>query len=66
MTVLTGLLGCWPLARSPRILETSLPGVFAPEDVRRGSISRVASAVGDGSVVISQIHQAVVVPTARR
>jgi thioredoxin reductase (NADPH) len=52
------VVDCWPLARSPRLLETSLPGLFAAGDVRHGSISRVASAVGDGSVVISQIHQA--------
>ena len=60
------LVDCWPLARSPRILETSLPGVFAAGDVRHGSISRVASAVGDGSVVISQIHQAAGATAARR
>jgi thioredoxin reductase (NADPH) len=60
------VVDCWPLARSPRILETSLPGVFAAGDVRHGSISRVASAVGDGSVVISQIHQAADAPAAHR
>jgi thioredoxin reductase (NADPH) len=60
------VVDCWPLARSPRILETSLPGVFAAGDVRHGSISRVASAVGDGSVVISQIHQAADAPAGRR
>jgi thioredoxin reductase (NADPH) len=47
----------WPLARPPYLLETSLPGVFAIGDVRGGSIKRVASAVGEGSVVISFIHQ---------
>jgi thioredoxin reductase (NADPH) len=60
------VVDCWPLARNPRILETSLPGVFAAGDVRHGSISRVGSAVGDGSVVISQIHQAADAPAADR
>ncbi len=41
----------------PLILETSQPGVFAVGDVRSGSIKRVASAVGEGSVVVSQLHQ---------
>src|SRR3954469_4065914 len=40
----------WPLARPPYLLETSLPGVFAVGDVRGGSIKRVASAVGEGSI----------------
>jgi thioredoxin reductase (NADPH) len=47
----------WPLARSPYLFETSLPGVFAVGDVRGGSIKRVASAVGEGSIVISFVHQ---------
>ena len=47
----------WPLARQPYLLETSLPGVFAVGDVRGGSIKRVASAVGEGSIVISFVHQ---------
>jgi thioredoxin reductase (NADPH) len=47
----------WPLARQPYLLETSLPGVLAVGDVRAGSIKRVASAVGEGSVAISFIHQ---------
>jgi thioredoxin reductase (NADPH) len=47
----------WPLARSPYLLETSLPGVFAVGDVRGGSIKRVASAVGEGSIAISFVHQ---------
>ena len=46
----------WPLARQPYLLETSLPGVFAVGDVRGGSIKRVASAVGEGSIVISFVH----------
>jgi thioredoxin reductase (NADPH) len=47
----------WPLARQPYLLETSLPGVFAVGDVRGGSIKRVASAVGEGSIAISLVHQ---------
>ncbi|HEY1266700.1 MAG TPA: FAD-dependent oxidoreductase [Candidatus Binatia bacterium] len=47
----------WPLARSPFLLETSLPGVFAIGDVRAGSIKRVASAVGEGSISISFVHR---------
>src|SRR5688572_25526966 len=47
----------WPLSRPPYLLETSLPGVFAVGDVRGGSIKRVASAVGEGSIAISFIHQ---------
>ena len=47
----------WPLDRAPFLLETSLPGVFAVGDARSRSVKRVASAVGEGSVVISFIHQ---------
>jgi len=47
----------WPLGRVPHLLETSLPGVFAAGDVRAGSIKRVASAVGEGSIVIAFVHQ---------
>jgi len=47
----------WPLARRPYLLETSLPGVFAVGDVRSGSVKRVASAVGEGSIAISFVHQ---------
>ncbi len=47
----------WPLARQPYLLETSLPGVFAVGDVRADSIKRVASAVGEGSIAISFVHQ---------
>jgi thioredoxin reductase (NADPH) len=46
----------WPLQRSPYVLETSLPGVFAVGDVRCGNIKRVASAVGEGSIAISFVH----------
>ena len=48
----------WPLARAPRLLETSVPGVFAVGDVRAGSVKRVASAVGEGSITVSFVHQA--------
>ncbi len=47
----------WRLARRPFLLETSLPGVFAVGDVRAGSIKRVASAVGEGSIAVSFVHQ---------
>ncbi len=47
----------WPLVRAPHLLETSLPGVFAVGDVRGGNIKRVASAVGEGSIAISFVHQ---------
>ena len=43
--------------RSPQLLETSMPGVFAAGDVRSGSIQRVAAAVGDGAITIRQVHQ---------
>lgn len=48
----------WPLDRSPHLLETSLPGVFAVGDVRCGSVKRVASAVGEGSIAVSLVHRA--------
>jgi thioredoxin reductase (NADPH) len=48
----------WPRARSPHLLETSLPGVFAVGDVRAGNIKRVASAVGEGSIAIAFVHRA--------
>jgi thioredoxin reductase (NADPH) len=47
----------WPLARSPYLLETSLPGVFAVGDVRAGNVKRVASAVGEGSIAVASVHQ---------
>jgi len=46
----------WPLDRPPFPLETSLPGVFAAGDVRRASVKRCASAVGEGAVSIPQVH----------
>jgi thioredoxin reductase (NADPH) len=47
----------WPLQRDPRLLETSVPGVFVAGDVRARSIKRVASAVGEGSMAVSLIHE---------
>lgn len=47
----------WPLARSPYLLETSRPGVFAVGDVRAGNVKRVASAVGEGSIAVSFVHR---------
>ena len=48
----------WPLSRPPQLFETSLPGVFAVGDVRAGNVKRVASAVGEGSIAIHLVHQA--------
>jgi thioredoxin reductase (NADPH) len=47
----------WPLVREPYALETSVPGVFVAGDVRSRSIKRVASAVGEGSMAVSLIHE---------
>jgi thioredoxin reductase (NADPH) len=47
------------------MLETSMPGVFAIGDVRRGSLQRVAAAVGDGSLVVNQIHRLLDSPDRR-
>jgi len=47
----------WPLKRAPYLLETSLPGVFAVGDIRAGNVKRVASAVGEGSIAVSFVHQ---------
>ena len=47
----------WPLSREPYVLETSVPGVFVAGDVRTRSIKRVASAVGEGSMAVSLIHE---------
>jgi thioredoxin reductase (NADPH) len=56
----------WPLERSPGLLETSMPGVFASGDVRHGSVKRVASAVGEGSIAIQLVHALLVnEPVAR-
>lgn len=47
----------WPLGRPPYLLETSLPGVFAVGDIRAGSVKRVASAVGEGSMAVQFVHR---------
>jgi len=47
----------WAPDRDPYLLETSVPGVFAVGDVRKGSVKRVASGVGEGSVAVSFVHQ---------
>jgi thioredoxin reductase (NADPH) len=52
----------WPLTRSPQMLETSLPGVFAVGDVRAGNVKRVASAVGEGAIAIHLVHRALAEP----
>ncbi|HEY4428904.1 MAG TPA: FAD-dependent oxidoreductase [Solirubrobacteraceae bacterium] len=49
--------GGWPLEREPYLLETTVPGVFVAGDVRARSIKRVASAVGEGSMAVSLIHE---------
>jgi thioredoxin reductase (NADPH) len=46
----------WPLKRDPYMLETSRPGVFVAGDVRKGSIKRLASAVGEGAMVVQFVH----------
>jgi thioredoxin reductase (NADPH) len=48
----------WPLRRPPYMLESSIPGVFAVGDARSGNVKRVASAVGEGSIVVHLVHQA--------
>ncbi len=47
----------WPLERDPFLLETSVPGIFAAGDVRHGSVKRVASGVGEGSIAIAFVHE---------
>jgi thioredoxin reductase (NADPH) len=47
----------WPLSRPPQLLETSVPGVFVVGDARSGNVKRVASAVGEGSIVVHMVHQ---------
>src|SRR5215468_10611234 len=56
----------WPLPRAPLQLETSMPGVFAAGDARHGSVKRVASAVGDGSIAIRLVHEYLALPPAER
>ena len=52
----------WSLNRSPQMLETSLPGVFAVGDVRSGNVKRVASAVGEGAIAVNLVHRALAEP----
>ena len=47
----------WPHTRSPYLLETNRPGIFAVGDARGGNIKRVASAVGEGSIAVAFVHQ---------
>jgi thioredoxin reductase (NADPH) len=56
----------WPLRRAPFLLETSMPGVFAAGDVRRGTVKRVASAVGEGAIAIRMVHEYLALATAGR
>ena len=51
------VMGGWKLKRQPFIMETSVPGIFAVGDVRHGSVKRVASAVGEGAIGVSQVHR---------
>ena len=52
----------WTLNRSPQMLETSLPSVFAVGDVRSGNVKRVASAVGEGAIAVHLVHRALAEP----
>ena len=56
----------WPLERDAYLLETSVPGIFAAGDVRHGSIKRVASGVGEGSIAIAFVHQHLAEVAARQ
>jgi thioredoxin reductase (NADPH) len=47
----------WKERREPMALETSAPGVFAAGDIRAGAMNRVASAVGEGSMVVRFVHE---------
>jgi thioredoxin reductase (NADPH) len=47
----------WKLNRDPYLLETSVPGIFAAGDIRQGAVRRVASAVGEGAIAVSLVHQ---------
>jgi thioredoxin reductase (NADPH) len=47
----------WKLRRPPYLLETNVPGIFAAGDVRQGAVRRVASAVGQGAIAVSFVHQ---------
>jgi thioredoxin reductase (NADPH) len=58
--------GRWAQQRAPHPFETSMPGVFAAGDARHGSVKRVASAVGEGSLVIRQLHEYLALDPAER
>ena len=47
----------WSLERDPYLLETSVPGIFVAGDVRHGSVKRVASGVGEGSIAVQFVHR---------
>jgi thioredoxin reductase (NADPH) len=47
----------WTLKRDPYLLETNMPGIFAAGDVRHGAVRRVASAVGQGAIAVTLVHQ---------
>jgi thioredoxin reductase (NADPH) len=55
----------WPLSRSPLLLETSVPGIFAVGDARAGSVKRVASAVGEGAMAVHLVHRFLAESTER-
>jgi thioredoxin reductase (NADPH) len=52
-----GFARVWKESREPLALETSVPGVFAAGDIRAGAMNRVASAVGEGSMVVRSVHE---------
>jgi thioredoxin reductase (NADPH) len=47
----------WQLDRDPFLLESSVPGIFVAGDVRQGSVKRVASGVGEGSIAVQFVHR---------
>ena len=47
----------WPVTRAPYLFETNRRGIFAVGDVRAGSVKRVASAVGEGSICVQLVHR---------
>jgi thioredoxin reductase (NADPH) len=52
-----GYARIWKETREPLPVETSVPGIFAAGDVRAGAMNRVASAVGEGSMVVRLVHE---------
>ena len=57
LQILAGDSPNWTRSRPPFLVETSWPGVFAAGDVRLGSVKRVASAVGEGSMAVKFVHE---------